>query len=106
MFLWGGRVYYPACSLGGRSNTSISVTIQSTGPSTLYSAVKAYCLSLLPKGVEAVAQQQASYIIRWFKFSEDPGHRNPNLPTMIYKELFKSTNTCFTYIKILDLYSY
>ena len=31
--------------------------------------------------VEAGADQQASYIIKCYKFSKDPGHRNPRLLT-------------------------
>ena len=72
-FLGGERVYYPACSHGGRSSTSVSNSIQSTGPSSIYSEIIAYCLKVQPSN-------RPSYIIRWCKFSEDPGHRNPNFP--------------------------
>ena len=43
---FGVRVYYPACSPGGRLSTSVSASAQSTRLSSLYSAVIAYCLKV------------------------------------------------------------
>ena len=41
---WGERVYYPACSPGGRLSINFSASAQGTGPSFLYSAIITYCL--------------------------------------------------------------
>jgi len=52
-------------------------------------------VSFVRFSVEAVAYQQASYITKWLKFTEVPGHRNPILLTLPPSSIVTLQSTLF-----------